>query len=60
MVSNGSLSLEASLPISAGDTIDATGVGGNPVGSNSEVRIVWTSPNGDNSATLSRQDAPSG
>jgi flagellin-like protein len=45
----------SSLPVSAGDTLTAT----NSVAPNTEVRVVWTSPNGDNSATLSRQDAPS-
>jgi flagellin-like protein len=48
------------LPIAAGDALEpSTAATSNHVGPGTEVRVVWTSPNGDNSATLSRQDAPS-
>jgi flagellin-like protein len=52
---NISSSYASSLPISAGDSLEPT----TQVAPTTEVRVVWTSPNGDNSATLSRQDAPS-
>jgi flagellin-like protein len=52
---NISQSFTSELPVSAGNTLEPS----NPVAPTTEVRVVWTSPNGDNSATLSRQDAPS-
>jgi hypothetical protein len=46
-------SWDGGLPVSAGSSTTFT-----DYSSNDEVRVIWTSANGDTSATLGRQTAP--
>jgi flagellin-like protein len=41
------------LPVSSGDSAEIT------TGSSTDVRVIWTSPSGENSATVARATTPS-
>ena len=53
-LSDGTNSTEFNLDVASGDSQTLSNVSGS-----TDVRVIWTSPNGENSATIARSSTPS-